>query len=122
MKTFFQKVSEQVKEKTIVALVVSMLGIGGTFLWNTGRDLWNLPQTVRDLKHSHTMDSTRAVRYVIKIDSIEKVLKNHTEWLEEDYRNIQSIKSSSNKKPPVKRSNTIEKSKPVKEIIKTKIQ
>ena len=87
-----KKFWEQVKEKAILGLIMSMLGIGGTFLWNTGRDLWNLPKTVKELKALHTQDSTMAVKYIIKLDSLAREVTETRKFQDEDFKTIQRIK------------------------------
>ena len=88
-----KKLWEGIKEKIIVGLILSMLGIGGTFLWNTGNDLWNLPKIVKELKSLHTSDSLKAIKYIIKLDSVCKIVRDHELWLEDDYKNIQVLKT-----------------------------
>jgi len=92
-----KKFWEGIKEKVIVGLILSMIGIGGTFLYNAGQEAWNLPKTVRELKLTHTQDSIRAVKYIFRYDSLCRVVKEHGEWLEEDYKNIQVLKSRTNR-------------------------
>ena len=109
-----KKFWEGIKEKVIVGLILSIITTGGIFLYNTGKDLWELPSTVKELKRLHTSDSVKAIKYIIKLDSICKVVKDHEIWLEDDYKNIQVLKekkvrgstSSTNKTSPAKTTPT----------------
>jgi len=86
------KIIEQIKEKAMLGMVMSMLGIGGTFLYNVGVDLWNLPSTVRGLKYTHTQDSIRAELYIKEIKDIKEQIKIHDTELINDYNDIKRIK------------------------------
>jgi len=88
-----KKIIEQIKEKIIITLILSMLGIGATFLYNAGKEAWNLPETVRQLKKLHTQDSTRAIIYISRLDSISRVVGDHDKWLDDDYKTIQRVKN-----------------------------
>ena len=74
------KLSEGVKEKVIVSVIVGMLGIGGTFLYNVGATLWDLPYTVEKLD-----------RLTREVDSIQK---QHTKFLEQDNLDILKIQEA----------------------------
>ena len=101
-----KKFWEGVKEKVIVGLILSMITTGGIFLYNTGKDLWNLPKTVKELKELHTSDSLKAIKYIIKLDSVCRIVKDHELWLEDDYKNIQAIKVKMNRNSTPKTSPT----------------
>ena len=101
-----KKFLEGIKEKVIVGLILSIITTGGIFLYNTGKDLWNLPSTVKELKRLHTSDSVKAIRYIIKLDSVCKIVKDHEIWLEDDYKNIQTLKTKTNRTSTAKTSTT----------------
>jgi len=71
------KLFEQVKEKAMLGVIMAMLGIGGTFLYNVGATLWNLPDTVSKLD-----------RLTREVDSIQRV---NIKYLEQDNLDILNI-------------------------------
>ena len=48
---------------------------------------------VKELKSLHTSDSLKAIKYIIKLDSVCKIVRDHELWLEDDYKNIQVLKT-----------------------------
>lgn len=98
------RVIKQVKEKALVGSILGMMGIGGTFLWNAGATLWNLPETVKDLKakskadslyyskiikDNNKLDAAQDVDIYLLVDSLQEVKKRMNQYHQSPYGGIQ---------------------------------
>jgi len=87
-----RKLWDTIKDKVIMGLIMSMIAVGGTFMANTGKELWYLPGTVRYLKSKGIKDSILGAHYIERIKKLEQRNAKDSIYLQMDFDAIDRIK------------------------------
>lgn len=88
-----KKIKEGIRDKAITAAVVFMLTTGGAFLVNSGKDIIELPQTVRKITSDRRRDSAIYMNmWITRIKYQDSVNRAHSLFLQQDFDTLRSIK------------------------------
>ncbi len=88
-----KKIQEAIRDKAITWAVGAMMVTGVTFLINSGKDVIEIPKTVRELSNARKRDSaTYMTMWLVRMRYQDSINKNHNLWLQQDFDTLRSIK------------------------------
>jgi hypothetical protein len=80
-------------DKVVVGLITSFLLGGVYFIFDYSQRFFSLPEKVEQINQLHKQDSIKAIEYMIRIQKLEQRNILDSNYLEHDYRELQSIKT-----------------------------
>ncbi len=84
---------EKIQDKVLAVIVGVMLTTGGAFLMNSGKALWEIPSTVKELKDSRQRDSVIYMKMWLGRNHYQDSINNlHKLYLEQDFDTLRAIK------------------------------
>jgi len=84
-------------EKWFLGLLTSLIILFGSAIAGSVKVFINMPDELQQMKEDRKRDSTFVVNYMItdriEKDSLKRVINHQAKWIDQDYKDIQIIKT-----------------------------